>query len=262
MDNFAERYEAVLVPVIFQPWAEEIVRRAAPQDGEHILDLACGTGILTREVMRSGISPGGLTGMDLSADMLAVARVRATQSSLQAEWVEGSASQLPFSDDRFDLTYCQQALQFFPDRLAALRELRRVMRNSGRVVFSVQQDLERNPLLKAQADTLDKYVGREAGDAVRAICSLPDAGVIQALFEDAGFGDVEIESVTLTLHHPEGRAFAAGAMGGMHTGDKLAQASDRERQQSIDDFLTGLGEYYDGTAIRFPHASHVITARA
>jgi len=78
LENFANRYETTLVPVVFEPWARELIRRAAPQKSEHVLDLACGTGVVTRELARSGVSPGGLTGADHSAGMLAVARARAT----------------------------------------------------------------------------------------------------------------------------------------------------------------------------------------
>jgi SAM-dependent methyltransferase len=194
--------------------------------------------------------------------MLRVARGLATQAGLAAEWVESDAANLPFEDDRFDLAICQQALQFFPDRCAVLRELRRVMRPGGRAIFSVQRELSVNPMLKAQAATLDKHVGPEAGDAVRAICSLSDADQIRRLFEDEGFRDVEIESVSLQLHHPDGRAFAAGAMGGMHTGDKMTGLDDKRVENAIDDFLEELGVHFDGKAISFPHVSNVIRARS
>lgn len=260
--NFAERYESVLVPVIFQPWARELVGRAVPQNSEHILDLACGTGVVTREVLDSGVLPGSVTGVDMNADMLDVARARCANSGLDVEWVESDVFELPFPDARFDLAFCQQALQFFPERLGALRELRRVLRPGGRVAFCVSQELSRNPLLQSQAVALEKHVGQEAGGAVRAICCVSDEGEIRALFEEAGFGDIEIESVSLTLGHPDGRAFAAGAMAGMHTGDKLSEITEARRQQCIDDFLAGLGDCFDGTAICFPHVSHVIMARA
>lgn len=261
-ENFAERYEAVLVPVIFRPWARELINRAAPQDGDHVFDLACGTGVVTREVANSGILPGSLTGADLDADMLKVARDRATEVGIEAEWVEADAGQLPLPDDRFDVAFCQQALQFFPDRLGSLRELRRVLRAGGRLAFCVSRELACNPLLQSQAAALEKHVGPEASGAVRAICSLPDGDEIHTLFEEAGFKNVEVETVSLTLRHPDGRAFAAGAMGGMHTGDKLSQISEAQRQQCIDDFLTELDDCFDGTAIRFPHVSNVISARA
>lgn len=260
--NFAERYESVLLPVIFQPWAREIVERAVPADGEDILDLACGTGVVTRQVVQSGVTPGSLTGVDHNGDMLAVARHRAAEAAIEAEWLEADAGDLPFSDDRFDLAFCQQALQFFPDRPRALRELHRVLRPSGRAVFCVQRELDINPLLRSQAAALDAHVGTKAGEAVRAICGLPDAEEIRALFEDAGFRDIAVETVSLDLHHPDGRRFAAGAMGGMHTGDKLSRISQDQQQQCIDEFLAGLGDCFDGQAIRFPHVSNVVEARA
>jgi ubiquinone/menaquinone biosynthesis C-methylase UbiE len=262
LGNFAERYEATMVPVVFEPWARELIRRAVPHDSESILDLACGTGVVTRELAKSGLSPGSLTGVDHNADMLAVARRRAEAAGVEAEWVQADAGELPFPERRFDLAFCQQALQFFPDRPRALQELARVMQQGGRVAFCVQRELSVNPMLRSQAEALEKNVGPDAGAAVHAICGLPDGDEIRALFEDAGFDDVAVESVSLTLHHPDGRAYAAGAMGGMHTGDKLSKLSDAQRQQCIDDFLTGLGACFDGTAIRFPHVSNVITARA
>lgn len=261
-ETFAERYEATLVPVIFRPWARELIARATPQDGEDILDLACGTGAVTHEVVLSGIKAGGLTGADYSAGMLEVARAKAGRAGFSADWVEADAAALPFEDDRFDVAFCQQALQFFPDRPAALSELRRVMRPGGRVAFCVSQELALNPLLRSQAATLDKWSSPAAGDAVRAICGLPDGVKIRAMFDRAGFNDVAVESVSLDLHHPDGWAFAEGAMGGMHTGDKISQLSAAQREACFGDFLTGLGDCFDGTAIRFPHVSNVITARA
>lgn len=260
--TFADRYESVLVPVIFRPWAHELIRRAQPAPGERILDLACGTGVVTREVAASGVRPGHLTGADHSAGMLAVARAMAEAAGVTADWVEADAGALPFADDRFDLAFCQQALQFFPDRAAALAELRRVLMPGGRAVLCVQCGLDENPMLAAQAATLDQHAGVEAGNAVRAICGLPDKDEIRALFESAGFQDISIETVSLTLTHPDGRAFAAGAMGGMHTGDKLSAMDQARRDASVADFLTNLGPLFDGQALRFPHVSHVIEVRA
>ena len=83
----------------------------------------------------------------------------------------------------------------------------------------------------------------------------------RTLFEDAGLSDVEVESVTLNLHHPDARAFAAGAMGGMHTGDRLSGLAQNSIERAVDAFLLGLGECLDGPAMRFPHTSNVVLAR-
>ncbi|WP_269583568.1 class I SAM-dependent methyltransferase [Roseibium sp. Sym1] len=260
--TFAERYDSVMVPVIFQPWAREMLRRQPPSAGDRILDLACGTGAVTREVARQDVVPAKLAGVDMSAGMLAVAAAKAGEAGIMAEWFEADAGNLPFAGDTFDLAYCQQALQFFPDRVGALRELHRVLAEGARVAFCVSRDLSENPLLRAQSAALEKHAGPEAGAAVRAICQLSDPQEIRANFDAAGFREVSVETVSLQLHHPDGYAYAAGAMGGMHTGDKLSLLSDEERRACFTDFLAELGDCYDGKAIRFPHVSNVVTAQA
>ena len=258
--TFAERYDSVMVPVIFQPWAQELLQRQPPQNGDRIQDLACGTGAVIREVASHGIGFAKLAGVDMSAGMLAVAAEKASVNGIDAEWFEATAGDLPFPDGGFDLAYCQQALQFFPDRVGALRELHRVLARGGRVAFCVSRGLSENPLLMAQATALEKHVGAEAGAAVRAICQLSDPEEIRSNFEEAGFLDIQLETVSLTLHHPDGRAYAAGAMGGMHTGDKLSRLSEDDRNACFNDFLKELGPCFDGKAIRFPHVSNVVTA--
>lgn len=262
MENFASRYQSVLVPTIFVPWAKELIRRVDMKGGERVLDLGCGTGVVSRQIAEAGLVPSALTGVDHNPDMLDVARALFSDDRIKAQWIEADAAALPFDDDAFDVAFCQQALQFFPDCPAALKELRRVMKPGGRVVFCVQKGLDLNPMLRAQASALDAYVGEGAGAAVRAICSLPDEEVLRHLFEDAGFRAIDVDEVTLELHHPDARAFAAGAMGGMHTGDKLSGLADSKIDLAIDAFLTGLGELFDGTAMRFPHVSNVVVAEA
>ncbi|WP_162798240.1 class I SAM-dependent methyltransferase [Sulfitobacter sp. SK011] len=259
--TFAERYQSVLVPVIFEPWASELIRRAEPGNGEHILDLACGTGVVTRQIPKLISNPGRLVGVDHNGAMLDVARVLAKEAGLDAEWIEADAGALPFNENQFDVAFCQQALQFFPDRPAALLELHRVLKPGGRVACCVQQEIDLNPMLKAQAAALDAHVGENAGNAVRAICGLPDGDEIRRLFEDAGFQNVAVQSTTLTLQHPDARVFAQGAMGGMHTGDKLSGLADGAVERAVEAFLLGLGDCLNGSAMRFPHVSNVITAR-
>ncbi len=161
--NFAERYQSVLVPVIFEPWARELIDRAALQGGEHVLDLACGTGVVTREIAKSGLSTGSLAAVDHNGDMLSVARELAARLGQTAEWVEADAGDLPFESDRFDVAFCQQALQFFPDRPAALRELRRVMKSGGKVIFCLTEGIVR----QSTAQVAGGSAGQACGSAGR-----------------------------------------------------------------------------------------------
>lgn len=111
-----ELYERYLVPAITSVWANDLLDRIAPRRGESLLDIACGTGIVARLAAQR-------VGIDLNAAMLAVARTK----SATIEWVEGSALDLPFEANIFDVVLCQLGLQFFPHRSLALREMVRVL---------------------------------------------------------------------------------------------------------------------------------------
>ena len=116
-----ENYERYLVPSVFALWADDLVEMAALQPGQRVLDIACGTGIVARTAARRLGRRGSVVGLDLSAPMLAVARSAVALEGVTTEWREGSALQLPLANQAFDVVFCQQGLQFFPDQPAALR---------------------------------------------------------------------------------------------------------------------------------------------
>jgi ubiquinone/menaquinone biosynthesis C-methylase UbiE len=129
--SIPENYERYLVPSIFGPWAEDLVEMAALRRGERVLDIACGTGIVARTAARKLAGSGSVVGLDLSAPMLAAARAAAAAEGMAVEWWEGSAVKLPLADAAFEVVFCQQGLQFFPDRVSALREMYRVLTPGG-----------------------------------------------------------------------------------------------------------------------------------
>ena len=120
-----ENYERYLVSTIFSPWAAHLADFAAPRLGEHVLDVACGTGIVARLVAGRVGPKGRVVGLDSSAAMLAEARSLSPISGTAVEWSEASALAIPFPETTFNLVLCQQGLQFFPDRPAALHEMHR-----------------------------------------------------------------------------------------------------------------------------------------
>src|SRR5688500_1673112 len=131
----ADLYQRYLVPAITTKWAEDLVDRARPRMGEMVLDIACGTGVVARAAAKSS-GRGQVTGLDLNAGMLAVARSVPSEGA-SITWMEGSALDLPFPRDCFDLVLCQLGLQFFPDQRRALSEMHRVLRSAGRAALSV-----------------------------------------------------------------------------------------------------------------------------
>lgn len=138
LTSVAENYERNLVPIIFAPWADELVETACLRQGDRVLDVACGTGIVARIAARKLGGTGSVTGLDVSAPMIMVARATALTEGVAVEWREASAVELPFPEATFDVVLCQSGLQFFPDRPASLREMHRVLEPAGgRLILSV-----------------------------------------------------------------------------------------------------------------------------
>src|SRR5580700_9755760 len=155
----AELFERYLVPAITAKWAEDLMDRAQPREGEAVLDIACGTGIVARLAAKR-IGRGLVTGLDLNTGMLAVARSAPTEGAA-ITWIEGSALDLPFLADSFDVVFCQLGLQFFPDQRKALDEMCRVLKGGGRAALSVFSRIERTPGAKAFVLALDDVIQRE-----------------------------------------------------------------------------------------------------
>ena len=257
----AALYENYLVPTIFVPWAEQLLDRALPQIGESVLDVACGTGIVARMVKGKVGKKGRVVGVDLNGGMLEIARAISSASNNDIEWIEADVGNVPIADNSFDIAFCQHGLQFFPDKVGALKEIRRLLRPDGRFVICVAQELEKNPLMQSQVTALSKHIGEEASGAIRAVCGLSDGEAIKNLFLKAGFQDVEWETVSLTLSHDNGLEFITNGIASTPVAGLIAEWSDEARNALIEDVLKGFGDYYDENALRFPHVSSVVIAR-
>ena len=131
-------YDDVLVPRLFVPWAQVLLDALDPQPGEAVLDVACGPGSVTRLAAERVGTSGRVTGCDLSPAMLELARAKPVDAAAAPiEYLEAAADDLPVPEENFDFALCQQGLQFFPDRAAALLELHRALRPHGRLGVAV-----------------------------------------------------------------------------------------------------------------------------
>ncbi len=195
----AENYERYFVPAIGAPVAEGLVRTADLRPGERVLDVACGTGVVARLALERVGVDGSVTGLDPNPGMLAVAR-EATPSGGEIEWTEAPAESMPFPDGAFDVVLCGMGLQFFSDREAGLREMRRVLAPGGRLVANVPGPTP--PVLGFMAEELERHVGPESASFVHAVFSLHDPDEVRRLAQAAGFDDVDVRSAPRTLHLP------------------------------------------------------------
>ena len=187
--SFPELYEKTLVPALFRPWAELMLENAGPQRGARVLDVACGTGIVARLALERQKGAGRVVGIDVSGPMLAVAR----EIEPAIDWREGDAAALPVArDERFDRVLCQQGIQFFADRAAAARELKRVTAPGGLLLAAVWRSTETMPVFEALQRVAERHVG-----AIRdQRYAFGDARALERLLTDAGFRDVRVEEVT------------------------------------------------------------------
>jgi len=207
MSNPAEGYESFMVPTLFRPWAEKLIEAAAPAKGERVLDVGCGTGIVARLAAARLGSAASVTALDPSANMLTVARAAAAIEGVAIEWREGSAEQLPFPEQSFDLVLCQFALMFFADKSMALGEMRRVATRNGRVVLNVWQGLDRHPFYQLLHEVIQRRVGVSA---LEDIFALGSADALRRMGSSAGFREVQIEPVSMTARFPNPDGFLAG----------------------------------------------------
>lgn len=145
--SVAQIYEKYLVPLIFESYATDLVGRLASGPVERVLEIAAGTGVVTRRLASTLPESVSIVASDISQPMLDVAS--ATGTSRPVEWRQADAMNLPFRDESFDAVICQFGSMFFPDKAKAFSEMRRVLTPGGRLIFSVWDRLEENEFADA-----------------------------------------------------------------------------------------------------------------
>jgi ubiquinone/menaquinone biosynthesis C-methylase UbiE len=263
MSYLAESYERFMVPSLFAPWASYLIERANPQPGERVLDIACGTGIVARNVAPHVGSQGIVIGLDVNPDMISIARTAAEQDHLAIEWYTSPAEQLPFPNENFDLILCQFGLMFFTDRLAALEEMHRVLKTGGRVILSVWQGLDHHPFYQTLHEVSQRHLGKSS---VQAVFSLGDSDELRKLLIDSGFLHIEIEPMSITARFPNAEEFLAWEIDVDPTETPALQNLDTEAQQVIlaavrQDMQGLLEEIMQNNQVVLQFHAHVAQAR-
>jgi SAM-dependent methyltransferase len=191
--SIPEYYHRCLGPFLFEPYAEDLTRRAAALRPGRILETAAGTGIVTAALARA-LPEAEIVATDLNPDMLAVAA--ANIPSPRIRFLPADAQSLPFTDARFDLVVCQFGAMFFPDRVAAYREARRVLKPGGTLLFNVWDRLDANPASMAVAEAVAAlFPDDPPGFLSRVPFGYHDKARVEADLRAAGFGSVEAQTV-------------------------------------------------------------------
>ena len=194
--SVAALYESHMVPMLFTPYGVAVAARVAALAPHDVLEIAAGTGAVTVDLLRQLGGDARIIATDLNQAMLDIAGAKISDSRLRLQACD--AQQLPFADGSFDAVVCQFGAMFFPDKLTAYREARRVLRKGGTYFLSVWDDLDSNPI----ADVVHRTAGAMfPDDPPQFFRRLPhgynDVPVITATLASAGFGAVHSERITL-----------------------------------------------------------------
>lgn len=256
--NAAELYQEILVPTVFEPWGADLVDLADLRHGERVLDVACGTGVVARLAAQQVGVTGEVTGLDLNAGMLRVARSLPAPSGAPVRWVEGSALAMPLPDASFDVVLCQQGIQFFPDQRAGLHEFKRVLVPSGRVLLSVWEG--ETPYTLAMAAAVERHAGPEAATTLRKSRACPDPETLRHLMEQTGFRDTKIRARTIVRHLPAVAGFVLRHLAATPVAGAIAALSEGARATLADEVRTALRAHEDGDGVAFREVANVVIA--
>jgi ubiquinone/menaquinone biosynthesis C-methylase UbiE len=257
-----EVYERELVPAVFGPWAPILIELTDLKPGDRVIDIACGTGIVARIAAARVGRSGAVAGVDLNPGMLNVARsFNATDDAASVQWQEASADKLPFPDGSFDVAYCQLGLQFFADRPAAMREMRRVLSKKGQLAVMVWCSIKESPGFEAFAEMLERNVSSAAAIIMRAPFGLSDANELSCLVAEAGFRDIKVQRRIETIEFPSVERFVLSYVAGSPLASHVSQASDVARENLTAETKLALEKYVSNRGLSFPIAAHLLTAK-
>lgn len=252
-DDAAVVYEEFWVPAMLGQWAPQVADAANIAPGDRVLDVACGTGVVTREAADRAGPTGRVTGLDINEGMLAVAkRVRP-----EIDWLRGDAAELPFEDESFDVVTCQFSLMYFPDRPAALKEMMRVLEPDGRLALAVWGPFERATAYVILTEITERRCGKAAADVLTAPFVLGEEDTLLELLHSAGIhgavvdlrdGTVTFDSIEQLIEYEV-------------KGTPLGELLDEEGYAGVlSEAVERLQPFIVDAEVRIPMDAHVISA--
>jgi ubiquinone/menaquinone biosynthesis C-methylase UbiE len=211
--SIPENYDRYLGPVLFDPYAADLVARLHLPEDAAVLELACGTGVVTRR-LRDRLGPmAKLVATDLNDAMLSYA-ARKFKSEDAIEWKQADATDLPFADQSFDAVVCQFGLMFVPDKEKALSETYRVLKPGGTFLFNVWDAIEYNELPRIAHTIIADFFDANPPDFYEVPFSFHDVEAINSLLSAAGFSEMKFYLLRLSAVSRSAEEAARGLVHG------------------------------------------------
>jgi SAM-dependent methyltransferase len=256
LEKTAAAYDRLLVPAVLEPWTRLVADAADIRAGQRVLDVACGTGVLTQTAAARVGANGSAIGLDINPGMLSVA----ARNAPEIEWRQGEADSLPFKDASFDAALSQFGLMFFASKEAALREMSRVLVRGGRLAVAVFDALERNPAYEAMVGVFERVVGKDVAGALRLPFALGETKQLVSLFSGAGMPAAAITSREARARFASVRDMVRADVegwfpfAGLALGEGQIEAVTREAERALRPYLTARG------GVEFPISAHIVSA--
>ncbi len=208
-----EIYDSALGPMFFEPYARDLAQRCKVHNGDRVLEIAAGTGILTRRMLKRMPSGAELIASDLNDAMIEIGKTNVGPDP-RVRWQQADAGALPFPDQSFDAIVCQFGLMFFSDKVGALRQARRVLKSGGRFLLNTWGALADNPIASRAHTTVASFFHIDPPPFFTVPFGLHDPDVVKKMLVEAGFEKVDIDVVDLMGTSPSALTAAKGLIFG------------------------------------------------
>jgi SAM-dependent methyltransferase len=204
--SMSEAYERWLAPIVFEPFAADLARRAAARQPRRVLEVAAGTGVVTRR-LRSALPSAQIIATDLNEAMVEFGQ----RTVPEVTWQRADALNLPVENDVADAIVCQFGIMFFPDKRAALAEMRRALAPAGTLLLNTWDVVGTHEYAAALVAALDQIFPQDPPSFVAAVPhGYADPDVVTSDVRATGFGDIEVETITLVSPPTTAADIAAG----------------------------------------------------
>ncbi len=237
--NIPHHYDTGLGPVIFEPYAQDMARRAAALWPARVLETAAGTGILTRRLRDALPASASLTATDLNPPMLELARTKFGPAE-PVTFQPADATDLPFGNASFDAVVCQFGLMFYPDKPKSFRDVHRVLAPGGHYLFSVWDSHAWNPFGRIAHENVERFFPDDPPQFYKVPFSCSAIDPIKQWLLDAGFADIAISVLSMQREIPDVSAFARGLVYGNPLVDQIRARGGARPEEVFDRLVCDL----------------------
>ena len=229
-DAVAKAYDSILVPILFEPWAKSLIKENQPWVGNHVLELACGTGVVTKELAQHVLPTGKVTALDINKQMIDLAKLKCVEWANHTEFIEGSADSLDIPNQSIEKVVCQQGFQFFPNKEVVAQEIYRVLKPRGKAILSTWCSVSECEIFGAICESLEALGLNETSQLMQIPFNLTQNDLLTP-FNAVGFSTADVTKHKQKMYLEGGISSAITVAYSTPIGPKLKTLSDEKQEE-------------------------------